>query len=322
MRRGGSGAIRFDIAPYRFGHGARANAAAGTMHAIAPVSPHWGGSVAEMAPTSVSLRASQHRRIAVAIAACAAFGLGDAQAQINTACKLAAQGTGTVRSVVDGRTLMLEDGREVRLAALEIAPPGDAAGARAKDALATLAAGQTVELRGTGAAAETDRYGRVFAHVFLIGGPERWVEAELVGQGHARVSGRIGERACAAALFARERTARAGKLGVWADPYYGVRRAEDPAAVTAERGRFAIVEGKVLSVRESGPVIYVNFGRRWTQDFTVTIAKRNERSFTEAGLEPKKLEGRRIRIRGWVEQRGGPWVEATRPEQIELAERN
>ena len=34
------------------------------------------------------------------------------------------------------------------------------------------------------------------------------------------------------------------------------------------------------------------------------------------------VDGRRVRIRGWVEQRGGPWVEATRPEQIELAERN
>ncbi|HEV3176929.1 MAG TPA: thermonuclease family protein, partial [Stellaceae bacterium] len=83
-----------------------------------------------------------------------------------------------------------------------------------------------------------------------------------------------------------------------------------------------IVEGKVLSVRESGPTIYVNFGRRWTQDFTVTIAKRNESAFTSAGLEPKRLQGRRVRVRGYVEQRGGPWVEATRPEQIELAERN
>ena len=40
--------------------------------------------------------------------------------------------------------------------------------------------------------------------------------------------------------------------------------AEDPAAVLAEQGRFALVEGKVVSVRESGATIYVNFGRRWT----------------------------------------------------------
>ena len=78
----------------------------------------------------------------------------------------------------------------------------------------------------------------------------------------------------------------------------------------------------MLSVRESGGTIYVNFGRRWSEDFTVTIAKRNERAFTAAGLEPKSLAGRRIRVRGWIEERGGPWIEATRPEQIEVAERD
>jgi hypothetical protein len=50
--------------------------------------------------------------------------------------------------------------------------------------------------------------------------------------------------------------------------------------------------------------------------------KRNERIFAAAGREPKKLEGRRIRVRGWIEERGGPWIEASRPEQIEIVERN
>ena len=67
--------------------------------------------------------------------------------------------------------------------------------------------------------------------------------------------------------------------------------AGNPAQILAFRGRFAVVEGKVLSVRESGGTIYVNFGRRWTEDFTVTALKRNERTFADAGLELKKLEG-------------------------------
>jgi len=41
-----------------------------------------------------------------------------------------------------------------------------------------------------------------------------------------------------------------------------------------------------------------------------------------AGIEPKRLENRRVRVRGWVEERNGPRIEATRPEQIEIAERN
>ena len=239
-------------------------------------------------------------------------------------CKLTTIASGAVASVVDGRTLVLDDGREVRLAAIEVAPPHEPAGAAAKGALEALAAGRRIDVRAAGdKTPETDRYGRLFGHVYVTSdNAERWAEAELIAQGHARVAARVGERACANALFARERAARAANLGLWADPVYVVRPADDPAAVAAERGRFAIVEGKVLSVRESGPTIYVNFGRRWTQDFTVTIAKRNESAFTSAGLEPKRLQGRRVRVRGYVEQRGGPWVEATRPEQIELAERN
>jgi endonuclease YncB( thermonuclease family) len=272
--------------------------------------------VGALAAVSAAPAASAQAQTAAGAAAAA-----NTSAASNPACKLSAIGSGTVATVVDGRTFVLDDGREVRLAAIEVAPPADKAGAAAKAALEALVGGQTVELRGAGR--ETDRYGRLAAHGFVAtDNKERWVEAELVERGHALVSGRVGERGCAAALLARERAARAAKLGLWADPYYVIRRAEDAAAVAAERGRFAIVEGKVLSVRESGGTIYVNFGRRWTQDFTVTIAKRNETTFANAGLEPKKLAGRRVRIRGWIEQRGGPWVEATRPEQIELAERN
>jgi hypothetical protein len=56
--------------------------------------------------------------------------------------------------------------------------------------------------------------------------------------------------------------------------------------------------------------------------FTVTISKRDESGFAAAGVEPKKLEARRLRVRGWIEERNGPRMEATRPEQIEIAERN
>jgi hypothetical protein len=62
----------------------------------------------------------------------------------------------------------------------------------------------------------------------------------------------------------------------------------------------------------------VNFGRRWSQDFTVAILKRNERLFTGAGLAPKALAGRHVEVRGWIEERGGPAIEAARPEQIEI----
>jgi endonuclease YncB( thermonuclease family) len=230
-------------------------------------------------------------------------------------CRFATVGMGVVSAVLDARTMVIEPKGEIRLAAIEVGPaPHDEP---ARLALTEEVAGQPVVLRGP--RAETDRYGRTVAHVFVErAGSERWVQSELIARGVARVAARVGDRSCAAELLARERAARDARLGLWAEPYYSVRRAEDSAAIAVDRGRFAIVEGKVLSVRESGATIYVNFGRRWSEDFTVTILKRNERSFAATGLEPKRLEGRRVRVRGFVEERGGPWIEAARPEQIEL----
>jgi hypothetical protein len=65
----------------------------------------------------------------------------------------------------------------------------------------------------------------------------------------------------------------------------------------------------------------MNFGKRWSQALTVTISKRRERTFAAAGLPLRQLENRRLRVRGWVEERNGPRIEALRPEQIEIAER-
>ena len=76
----------------------------------------------------------------------------------------------------------------------------------------------------------------------------------------------------------------------------------------------------MASVRESGGMIEMNFGRRWSQALTVTILKRHERSFAAAGLPPDRLGKPQLWVRGYVEERSGPRIEATRPEQIEIAQ--
>jgi Staphylococcal nuclease homologue len=194
-----------------------------------------------------------------------------------------------------------------------------AGAARASSAaLAGLVAGNDIALAASG----TDRYGRVLARAYVArNGTWRPVEIDLVAAGQAFVSPYADNQNCAGDLIAAERRARVGKVGLWDDPYYAAREADDPAAVLAALGRFTIVEGRVVSVRESGGTIYVNFGRRWSEDFTVTISKRNERSFAEHGVVPKALAGRRVKIRGVIEERGGPWIEVVAPGQIEIADR-
>src|SRR5262249_62420136 len=91
---------------------------------------------------------------------------------------------------------------------------------------------------------------------------------EMLARGFARVSAAVGAPPCAQELLGRERAAREARLGLWAEPYYAVVGAETLPELLAERGRFAVVEGEVWSVRESGGTIYMNFGQRWSQGLT------------------------------------------------------
>ena len=136
----------------------------------------------------------------------------------------------------------------------------------------------------------------------------------MLARGFARVSAHVGERRLRrGTVWRANAAARQAKLGLWGEPYYVIVAAESWAELIAERGHFAVAEGRVSSVRESGGTIYVNFGRRWSQALTVTISKRHERSFAAAGIDPKRLENRRVRVRGWVEERNGPRIEADAP---------
>ena len=271
----------------------------------------------------------ERRKLLATTLACAAALAGfDADAQPARAapdCGGDGATMGEVVRVIDGKSFLLADGREVRLAAVETLSlvPGDEDDARVAAALAAKAALEsavlhrevTLRLGGAG----PDRYGRLIAYVFVrTPSGEALAQREMLAAGQALVAPTALTAGCRTYLRDAERAARTAKLGLWGDPYYVVRRADNIADILAEQGRFAVVGGKVASVRESGGIVYVNFGRRWSQDFTVTILKRNERLFTGAGLAPKALTGRQVEVRGWIEERGGPAIEVARPEQIEI----
>jgi endonuclease YncB( thermonuclease family) len=228
-------------------------------------------------------------------------------------CAFEAQGEGRVTAVIDARSFRLEDGREVRLAGIEPALP-DKPGAAGTQPLAALLAGYDVRLGGEDDA--PDRYGRQLAFVWLLP-DERLVQRELLAQGEAIVSADISDKDCAASLLATEGTAREAKRGIWADPA-AIKNTESPGDILAGIGRFMLVEGKVLSVRQAGATTYLNFGRNWTQDFAVTIPRQALANLAAGGLIPKSLENKRVRVRGFVEARSGPRIEVLRAGQIEL----
>jgi endonuclease YncB( thermonuclease family) len=246
----------------------------------------------------------------VALIALFVWSGGVVAARADVPCKLTPIGVATVSLVRDGRTVALSDGRELLLAAIEVTE-------LSRPALEAAIAGRPLRLAKLGE--ELDRYGRIVAFAFP-GETQTSLQETLLAQGHARVAARVGDKACADHLRAIERDARRAGLGQWPNPNFAPLPAENFRRLDAERGHFVLVEGKVLSVRESGATTYVNFGRRWTQALTVTILRREVGRFAAAGLDPKQLEGRRLLVRGILEQRTGPTIEAAAPEQIELVD--
>jgi endonuclease YncB( thermonuclease family) len=214
---------------------------------------------------------------------------------------------------LDGQTIVLTGGTIVRLAAV-LAPRDGIVAGEARRRLDGLVAGKPVLLGDQGPA--QDRYGRIVARLYLAEGGH-WVEGALVRAGVLRVFTLRDDRACARALLAAEATAREAGAGLWADPQFAIRRADDPSLSEAG-GLFQIVEGEVLSTGRTAAATYLNFGRNWSTDFTVTVNMADTKLFESAGLELDGLAGRRVRVRGWLSVADGPAMRVDHPEQIEL----
>jgi micrococcal nuclease len=129
--------------------------------------------------------------------------------------ELAPGGGGRVVEVIDGDTVVLGDGREVRLVGIQAPklPLGRAGfptwplAPEAKQALAKLVLGREVAL-GLGGLGR-DRHGRVLAHLFR-GGDGLWIQGEMLRLGLARVYTFADNRALAEALLQREMRRRRG----------------------------------------------------------------------------------------------------------------
>jgi hypothetical protein len=147
------------------------------------------------------------------------------------------------------------------------------------------------------------------------------VQSLLLAECEALVSAENLGNECAAALAAAETEARPAHKGIWNDSNV-IKNAESSGDILAGIGRFTIVEGKVLSVRQAGATTYLNFGRNWTRDFAVTISRRALPAVEAAGIAPKFLENRKIRVRGWVEAHPGPRIDVQGATQIEILDWN
>jgi len=222
-----------------------------------------------------------------------------------------------IAEALDGTSLKLGDGREVKLAHV-IAPlpiDGDEkAVQRAKEVLAEITHGKAATLFLASDA--RDRYGRISAQAILIE-EKIWLEAEMLSRGIARVLPSANDK-CVKVLLQYETKARATHAGFWKEAKFEIFDAENIEGLLAAEGRFALVEGTIRRVGEARGRVYLDFGRRFTEDFTIVVPDNIRKMLAAQGSDPKSWRGRRVRVRGILFSWGGPAIEVNLAQAIEL----
>ncbi len=238
-------------------------------------------------------------------------------------CQLEGAGPATIVQILNTESLLLEDGRAIRLIGA-LSPRVQTRWAESMGLKQTLTKvleelllGKEVELRL--GARERDRYGRLLSHVFTIeGGKRTWVQEKLIRSGLAMAYSFPENRACVRRLQEAEQSARAARAGFWQSGVFRVRDAADPDSMKRLSYSFQIVEGRVADVADKRGRVYLNFAADWRSDFTAAVAASNRGAFDGSDIDLLALKGRRLRVRGWLKPRNGPLIEVTHPEQIEL----
>ena len=235
--------------------------------------------------------------------------------------------SGRVVEVTDGDTVVLDSDIKVRLIGIQapklaLGRPGFENWPQAEEAralLEELSLGKMVQVRYGGA--ERDRHGRVLGHLF-VGETQIWAQRAMLEAGLARVYSFADNRFCLKELYLAEAVARADRRGIWnGQTFYRIQQGDQPTRILDRLDRYELVEGRILNTARVGQRVYLNFGPYWKEDFTVVIERSALRLFERAGIEPLALEDAVVRVRGWVENRDGPRMEVTHPEQIEILAR-
>ncbi len=236
-------------------------------------------------------------------------------------------GEARVAAVLDDFDLALDDGRELRLAGIDPAratPSRPGFGEELRQTLAAWLSGQPVRVAPLAA---PDRWDRVPALVWVEGAPppesaalvvpsSSSIAEAVLASGFARARPEPLLPPCFSTFRTWEGQARTSRLGLWSDPYYAILDANDRDGLAQRTGAMALVEGQLR----------LGSGRAWTflrlgrgaGTFAATLSRRAAKMLAKVGLDPGALTGRRIRIRGVLDDRFGPQIDVTSADQVEV----
>jgi len=204
-----------------------------------------------------------------------------------------------VQRVVDGDTLRLVDGRNVRLIGLNSpemgrqgrsAEPFAEAARKRLQALIAASDGRVSLQYGQQA---KDHYGRTLAHAYDSRG--RNLEAQLLAEGLGYLVAVAPNLALVQCQKAAERSARQARAGLW-------QRSPVQTPKQLSSGGFALIQGRVQRIERNGGGLWLEMG----DALVLHIAPRALGNFDLRAVQG--LEGRKVEARGWVidrSKRGG-----------------
>lgn len=204
----------------------------------------------------------------------------------------------TVRHVIDGDSLILADGRHVRLIGINTPELGkkrrraEPLAIEARDQLRKLVLRKEVWV--TPGKESHDHYGRLLAHVDLVKGGN--LQIKLLRQGLASAIAHPPNLSRQRRYHLAEKDARSARIGIWNHPYY--------APIPARRLRYSdtgyrFIFGRVRRASRDRRAMYLTLGRRVT-----LIVPRRYWSYWR-NLNPRSYRGRAVFVRGWLTRKRG-----------------
>lgn len=234
--------------------------------------------------------------------------------------------TGRTDTIIDGRTVLLKDGKIIRLLGIEY--PRDTAGNEAqepflaKERLEKLIPSDTEVMVYQRRAQSNDtkrgrvnRMGHLLAHIVRKDNGQ-WINGTLIADGLGWVMTDAANPELADQLIALEHTAQESGHIIWSKESTNGLLTADTAS--QGDGQYRVVEGTVDRAATSKNNLYLNFGKDWRDDFTVKISPSLRKTLARRGTDPMSLAGQTIRVRGWIRNWNGPYMELETAERLEI----
>lgn len=261
--------------------------------------------------------------VAAAFAVCAIFVPTDSRADDDrkivqtTPFDLTLTNVGIVDKILKPDTVRLQDGKVYKLDNIRIPLQyGDAAIKFLESTILNKKVG--FYIAGTDPSLRADRFGHTLSHVVTEDGS--WVQAQMISRGLGWVTGSPNSRDLVIPLYKYEDLARSQAAGIWAIPEFTPR--DNETILENTYNSFQVYQGKIKDLSAKGDFVFINFGTNPQTDFTITFHKKKVKPFRmrtgEHSYTPPSLLGQTIRIRGWVEENGGPMMTLEYQEQLEF----